>query len=57
MKILISDSLSKQGVDLLEKAGFSVVVKSKLSKEEKELLARLQSMEKESPRKGMGAEA
>ena len=34
MKILISDSLSKQGVDLLEKAGFTVVVKSKLSKEE-----------------------
>src|ERR1043166_4608797 len=34
MKILISDSLSKQGVDLLEKAGFTVVVKSKLSKED-----------------------
>ncbi|MGH7148150.1 MAG: hydroxyacid dehydrogenase, partial [Nitrospiraceae bacterium] len=34
MKILITDSLSKQGVDLLEKAGFTVVVKSKLSKEE-----------------------
>jgi molecular chaperone DnaJ len=34
-----------------------VDVPSKLSKEEKELLARLQSMEKESPRKGMGAEA
>ena len=34
MKILISDSLSMQGVDLLEKAGFTVVVKSKMSKEE-----------------------
>ena len=34
MKILISDSLSKQGVELLEKAGFTVVVKSKMSKEE-----------------------
>ncbi len=34
MKILVSDSLSQQGVDLLEKAGFTVVVKTKLSKEE-----------------------
>lgn len=34
MKILISDSLSKQGVELLEKAGFTVVVKSKMPKEE-----------------------
>ena len=34
MKILISDSLSKQGIEHLEKAGFTVVVKTKLSKEE-----------------------
>jgi D-3-phosphoglycerate dehydrogenase len=34
MKILVSDSLSKQGVDILEQAGFSVVVKTKLPKEE-----------------------
>lgn len=34
MKILVSDSLSKQGVELLEKAGFTVVVKSKMQKEE-----------------------
>ncbi len=34
MKILVSDSLSKQGVDALEKAGFTVVVKSKMPKEE-----------------------
>jgi D-3-phosphoglycerate dehydrogenase len=34
MKILVSDSLSKQGVELLEKAGFAVVVKSKMPKEE-----------------------
>ena len=34
MKILVSDSLSKQGVDVLEKAGFTVVVKTKLPKEE-----------------------
>jgi D-3-phosphoglycerate dehydrogenase len=34
MKILISDSLSKQGIEVLEKAGFTVVVKTKLSKEE-----------------------
>jgi len=34
MKILVSDSLSKQGVEALEKAGFTVVVKSKMPKEE-----------------------
>ncbi|TKS61599.1 MAG: phosphoglycerate dehydrogenase [Nitrospira sp.] len=34
MKILISDSLSMQGVEVLEKAGFTVVVKSKMPKEE-----------------------
>lgn len=34
MKILVSDSLSQQGVDLLQKAGFTVVVKSKMPKEE-----------------------
>jgi D-3-phosphoglycerate dehydrogenase len=34
MKILVSDSLSKQGVELLEKAGFTVVVKTKLTKDE-----------------------
>ena len=34
MKILISDSLSKQGVEALEKAGFIVVVKSKMPKDE-----------------------
>jgi D-3-phosphoglycerate dehydrogenase / 2-oxoglutarate reductase len=34
MKILVSDSLSQQGVELLEKAGFTVVVKTKLPKEE-----------------------
>ena len=34
MKILVSDSLSKQGVELLEQAGFTVVVKSKMPKEE-----------------------
>ncbi len=34
LKILVSDSLSKQGVEVLEKAGFTVVVKTKLSKEE-----------------------
>lgn len=34
MKILVSDSLSKQGVEALEKAGFTVVVKTKLPKEE-----------------------
>jgi len=34
MKILVSDSLSKQGVEALEKAGFTVVVKSKMPKDE-----------------------
>lgn len=34
MKILVSDSLSRQGVEILEKAGFTVVVKTKLSKDE-----------------------
>lgn len=34
MKILVSDSLSKQGVEILQKAGFSVDVKTKLSKDE-----------------------
>jgi D-3-phosphoglycerate dehydrogenase len=34
MKILVSDSLSKQGVELLQKAGFTVDVKTKLSKDE-----------------------
>jgi D-3-phosphoglycerate dehydrogenase len=34
MKILVSDSLSKQGVDVLQKAGFTVDVKTKLPKEE-----------------------
>ena len=34
MKILVSDSLSKQGVELLEKAGFTVVVKTKMPKDE-----------------------
>ncbi len=34
MKILVSDSLSKQGVEVLEKAGFTVAVKTKLPKEE-----------------------
>lgn len=34
MKILVSDSLSKQGVEILQKAGFSVDVKTKLPKEE-----------------------
>ncbi|WP_053381060.1 phosphoglycerate dehydrogenase [Nitrospira moscoviensis] len=34
MKILVSDSLSKQGVEVLEKAGFTVVVKTKLPKDE-----------------------
>ncbi len=34
MKILVSDSLSKQGIEVLEKAGFTVVVKPKLSKDE-----------------------
>ena len=34
LKILISDSLSTQGVELLEKSGFTVVVKSKMPKDE-----------------------
>ena len=34
MKILVSDSLSKQGVEILQKAGFTVDVKTKLTKEE-----------------------
>lgn len=34
IKVLISDSLSRQGVELLEKAGFAVAVKTKLPKEE-----------------------
>jgi D-3-phosphoglycerate dehydrogenase len=34
MKILVSDSLSKQGLEILEKAGFDVDVKTKLSKDE-----------------------
>ena len=34
MKILVSDNLSKQGVEVLQKAGFTIDVKTKLSKEE-----------------------
>jgi D-3-phosphoglycerate dehydrogenase len=34
MRILVSDSLSKQGVEILEKAGFTVDVKTKLPKED-----------------------
>ena len=34
MKILVSDSLSKQGVEILQKAGFTVDVKTKLTKDE-----------------------
>lgn len=34
MNILVSDSLSPRGVEVLERAGFSVSVKTKLSKEE-----------------------
>lgn len=34
IKILVSDSLSKHGVEILQKAGFQVDVKTKLSKEE-----------------------
>ncbi|MBI5775961.1 MAG: phosphoglycerate dehydrogenase, partial [Nitrospirae bacterium] len=34
MKILVSDSLSRQGIAILEKAGFTVDVKTKLPKEE-----------------------
>ncbi|MCP9464692.1 MAG: phosphoglycerate dehydrogenase [Nitrospira sp.] len=34
MKILVSDSLSEQGIEVLERAGFTVVVRSKMPKEE-----------------------
>ncbi|MFM8552809.1 MAG: NAD(P)-dependent oxidoreductase, partial [Nitrospiraceae bacterium] len=34
IKVLVSDSLSKHGVEILQKAGFQVDVKTKLSKEE-----------------------
>src|SRR5207245_2697766 len=34
MKILVSDVLSKQGIEILEKAGLTVNVKTKLSKED-----------------------
>ncbi len=34
MNILVSDSLSPRGVEVLERAGFTVAVKTKLSKEE-----------------------
>ena len=34
MKILISDNLSKQGVEILQKAGLTVEVKTKMPKEE-----------------------
>ena len=34
MKILVSDALSKQGIEILEKAGLTVDVKTKLSKED-----------------------
>jgi D-3-phosphoglycerate dehydrogenase len=34
MKILVSDSLSKHGVEILERAGFTVDVKTKLAKDE-----------------------
>jgi D-3-phosphoglycerate dehydrogenase len=34
MKILISDNLSKQGVEILQKAGLAVDVKTKMSKDE-----------------------
>ncbi len=34
MKILVSDTLSEQGVEALEKTGFTVVVKTKMPKEE-----------------------
>ncbi len=33
-KILVSDSLSKQGIEILQKAGFTVDVKTKMPKEE-----------------------
>ena len=34
MKILISDNLSKQGVEILQKAGLTVEVKTKMAKED-----------------------
>src|SRR3989442_13967172 len=34
MKILVSDVLSKQGIEILEKAGLTVDVKTRLSKED-----------------------
>ncbi|MEK6693952.1 MAG: phosphoglycerate dehydrogenase, partial [Nitrospirota bacterium] len=34
MKILVSDNLSKQGVEILQKAGLTVDVKTKMSKDE-----------------------
>ena len=34
MKILVSDNLSKQGVEILQKAGLTVVVKTKMPKDE-----------------------
>ena len=34
INILVSDSLSPKGVEVLERAGFSVAVKTNLSKEE-----------------------
>src|SRR5438094_6837438 len=34
MKILISDNLSKQGVDILQKAGLTVDVRTKMPKDE-----------------------
>ena len=34
MNILVSDSLSPKGVEVLERAGFSVAVKTKLTKDE-----------------------
>jgi D-3-phosphoglycerate dehydrogenase len=34
MKILVSDNLSKQGIEILQKAGLTVDVKTKLSKED-----------------------
>ena len=34
MNILVSDSLSPRGTEVLERAGFTVAVKTKLSKDE-----------------------
>ena len=34
MKILVSDNLSKQGVEILQKAGLTVDVKTKMPKDE-----------------------